>query len=195
MPGEANPANLTAPVGSAETSEPEKPAAVGGAEPPEPDKPAAVGGAEPPEPDKPAAADGAEPPAGGNGGGSPPRATIDAASAGEVKDVEKLDPVRQAGMRLAAGVGLLISVVTLMIAAHWMATAPWTGVPPHFSEMKTADGKALVENLKSISDIAADRSIKLFDAIVSRALLPVFTAILGYIFGSRTASANQKQQG
>jgi len=153
-------------------------------------------GAESSKPDKPTATGGATNSGGGNGSVPPraPQAKIDAASAGEVKDVEKLDPVRQAGMRLALGVGLLISVVTLMLAAHWMVTAPWTGVPPHFSEMNTADEKALVENLKTISDLAADRSIKLFDAIVSRALLPVFTAILGYIFGSRPASsANQSQ--
>jgi hypothetical protein len=182
MPEEENLAKPTATVGGAESSKPDKPAATGGAQTPELDKPRAV--------------DGATTSGGGNGSGPPrpPQATIDAGSAGEVKDVEKLDPVRQAGMRLALGVGLLISVVTIMLAAHWMVTAPWTGVPPHFSEMKTADGKALVENLKTISDLAADRSIRLFDAIVSRALLPVFTAILGYIFGSRTASsANQSQ--
>src|SRR5688500_19367604 len=39
---------------------------------------------------------------------------------------------------------------------------------------------------KEFSDALGNRSSTLFDAIVSRALLPVFTLILGYIFGSRT---------
>ncbi len=120
-----------------------------------------------------------------------PRTTISADLAGNVKDVEKLDPVRKAGMQLAMGVGSLIAIVSIMVVVHWMATAPWTGVPSNFSSMKADDAKAVVENLKSISDLAADRSIKIFDAVVSRALLPVFTAILGYIFGSRTASSER----
>ena len=118
-----------------------------------------------------------------------PTYRINPDSAGDVKGVERLDPVRQAGMWLATGVGLLIATVTIMIVIHWMATAPWTGIPANLSGMKTEDAKAAVDNIKNMSDLSADRSIKLFDAIVSRALLPVFTAILGYIFGSRAAAA------
>jgi hypothetical protein len=109
---------------------------------------------------------------------------------GRMKEV-KLDPVSNAGMQLATGVGLLIALVTVMLLAHWMATAPWTGVPSDLASKKTDDAKALVENIKTMSDLSADRSIKLFDAVVSRALLPVFTAILGYIFGSRSQNRAQ----
>jgi hypothetical protein len=136
------------------------------------------------DPAQPAPAAGARGGAGG-GGGQPPQETITASSAGEVKAV-KLDPVSRAGMQLATGVGLLIGLVTVMLVVHWMATAPWTGIPSDLASRKTDDAKALVENIKTMSDLSADRSIKLFDAVVSRALLPVFTAILGYIFGSRS---------
>jgi hypothetical protein len=130
-----------------------------------------------PQPDPPADA--------GTAGGTPtPQATISLSSAGEIKVVE-LDPVGKAGMQLATGVGLLIALITAMLVLHWIATAP--GIPSGLAGKNTADAKAAVDNIKTLSDLAADRSIKVFDAVVSRALLPVFTSILGYIFGSRTS--------
>lgn len=98
---------------------------------------------------------------------------------------QKLGPTQRAGFRLAVKVGTLIGVVTILVVVQWWRSAPWTGVPPGFSDMKSADAKAIAENLKILSDASVDRSLKLFDDIVGRVLLPVFTSILGYIFGTR----------
>jgi hypothetical protein len=59
------------------------------------------------------------------------------------------------------------------------------GVPTDFSKLSAEDAKKLADNLKVLSDASIDRSLKLFDDIVGRVLLPVFTSILGYIFGTR----------
>jgi hypothetical protein len=48
--------------------------------------------------------------------------------------------------------------------------------------------KTEADNFVSISNAIAERSSKMFDLIVSRALLPVFTALLGYIFASQSRS-------
>ena len=47
------------------------------------------------------------------------------------------------------------------------------------------NAKELIENYKVLRETAADGATKLFDLIVVKALLPVFTLILGYIFGSQ----------
>ena len=86
---------------------------------------------------------------------------------------------------------MLIALVTVMLVAHWIVTAPSIGTPSDLASKKPEDATALVTNVKTMTDLAADRAIKLFDAVVSRALLPVFTAILGYIFGSRTGNRAQ----
>jgi len=36
-----------------------------------------------------------------------------------------------------------------------------------------------------MSDVAINRTLKLFDQMVHKSFLPVFTAVLGYIFGVR----------
>ena len=35
--------------------------------------------------------------------------------------------------------------------------------------------------------MATDRSIKIFDSFVGKAFLPVFTTLIGYIIGARSA--------
>jgi hypothetical protein len=55
---------------------------------------------------------------------------------------------------------------------------------------RTTAEKTPVENYAFVSNAIADRSSKMFDLIVVRALLPVFTALLGYIFGSQPSRSN-----
>jgi hypothetical protein len=120
----------------------------------------------------------------------PAELVVEASSVGEVTgEVKKLEPIQRAGLYLAAGVGAVIAVVTITVIVKWIYTSPWTGVPSNLSNMPGEQAKALVENIKSLSDVAADRCVKIFDAIVVRALLPVFTSILGYIFGTRTLAS------
>lgn len=126
----------------------------------------------------------------GKGPPSPPppkveTVTVSAGQAGKVKNLEELPALPRAGLKLALVVGGLISVVTLLVLIQWWRTAPWMGVPPGFSGLDAEQAKKLADNLKALSDASLDRSLKLFDDIVGRVLLPVFTSILGYIFGTR----------
>jgi len=45
--------------------------------------------------------------------------------------------------------------------------------------------KALLDNYKTLQQIALEPFTTLFDSVVVKVLLPVFTSILGYIFGSQ----------
>ena len=42
-----------------------------------------------------------------------------------------------------------------------------------------------VADYQQLSQICTERTIKLFDHLVVKSFLPVFTAVLGYIFGTR----------
>jgi hypothetical protein len=53
-----------------------------------------------------------------------------------------------------------------------------------------ANYESLLKNYTAVHGLAVDRATKLFDLVVVKALLPVFTTILGYIFGSRAAGAS-----
>lgn len=124
--------------------------------------------------------------------------TIDTKTVGAVKGElrEQLPAISRAGLWLALTVGVIIGLITFTVTVRWWRSPLWISVPPGLSEMDPAKAKALVENLKSLSDAAADGPIKMFDAIVGRALLPVLTSILGYIFGTRgTDGAFRRHEG
>ena len=106
--------------------------------------------------------------------------------AGSVGKLAKLQPTQQAGLWLAIGVGFIISAVIIVLLIDLFSKSP--SMPSGWTQMEPEKAKVAIDNIKILNDLAVDRSIKLFDTIVARSLLPVFTAILGYIFGSRPES-------
>lgn len=124
------------------------------------------------------------------GGDGPSALTIRADSVGTVRLNKQLEPTQQAGLLLAGGVGIVTTVAILAIIAAWVAKAPWMGVPSGLAQMEPSKAKAVIDNLKTLNDLSVDGAVKMFDTVVARSLLPVFTAILGYIFGTRAASKN-----
>src|ERR1043166_8228861 len=90
--------------------------------------------------------------------------------------------VQRAGLSLAAGVGAIIAMVTFFVLLF---------VYRHYPTMSSADvlntsaenAKNVIERYKELSEIAIKGGQDLFQPIVTQALLPVLTAILGYIFG------------
>jgi hypothetical protein len=103
---------------------------------------------------------------------------------------------QQAGLRLAAGVGALGTVVTLAIVARWIwASWCWT-CPNILSSMKPDEIDSLIKNYKLLQDQSWQSASQMFDTVVVKALLPIFTSILGYIFGAHNASqGNQPSDG
>jgi len=118
-----------------------------------------------------------------------------------VSDLQKLTPTQQAGLWLAAGVGLTIIGVLAFVAVVWFQTAPappaLLPLPTIIDPVKAKDAlasyqalnQAALENYKVLNAEAISRVTSLFDLLATKTLLPIFTAILGYIFGSRAAAA------
>lgn len=89
--------------------------------------------------------------------------------------------VQKAGLLLAAGVGVVIALVTRGVVYFLIAHYPTSPTPQSMKELGV-DGKVAVEEYKELSAIALKSAQAIFQTIVSQALLPVFTAILEYIF-------------
>jgi hypothetical protein len=98
-------------------------------------------------------------------------------------DLRRLSPLQKAGMGLVLGVGLAIVAVTAAVVVDWFLTRP--EVPSISAAISPEQAAKLIQNFKELNAINFDRSTKIFDLLVVKAFLPVFTAILGYIFGSR----------
>ena len=89
--------------------------------------------------------------------------------------------VQRAGLWLAAGVGALIAIVTICVLVFLYVYYP--SLPPAESLKDAAVAKETLANYKELSGIAIKSAQDIFTTIVVSALLPVLTAILGYIFG------------
>ena len=95
-------------------------------------------------------------------------------------------------VQMATWVGIAIIGLTVILIGEWVWHAP---ALPTSAELRgpvsnspgTADvARQLVDNYKTLSDVATDRSIKIFDSFVGKAFLPVFTTLIGYIIGARS---------
>ncbi len=93
------------------------------------------------------------------------------------------------GMKLLLGVGTLAVLLTVLIVVRWMQISPAT--PGVSANTTAADTASIIKNYKDLSDIALDSATRMFDIFVVKALLPVFTTILGYVFGTRNASGER----
>jgi hypothetical protein len=98
-----------------------------------------------------------------------------------------LTGAQRAGLRLALGVGAVIAVLIGTIFGLSFYSLPPTPHPPaNATPDSIARYKELVDIYKVLSETTLDRAIRLFQAMVASTLLPVFTGILGYIFGERS---------
>ncbi len=105
-------------------------------------------------------------------------------AAGADKPVTEGTFLQRTGLILAGCVGGVAAVVILALVGKWVFYAP--KLPVLQPGADPAAVKAMLENYKTLQQIALEPFTMLFDSIVVKVLLPVFTSILGYIFGSRS---------
>ena len=96
--------------------------------------------------------------------------------------------VQRAGLWLAGGVGSIIAIVTISLLVFLYQHYPQM---PRPEAGGATSGQYTIDEYKQLSEIAIKGTQDLFQTIVAQVLIPVFTAILGYIFGrgSRTAES------
>jgi hypothetical protein len=99
-------------------------------------------------------------------------------SAGSVHEGTYL---QRTGLRLAAAVGATAAVVIFGLVGRWIFAAPPPPVLPQNADPATI--KVILDNYKVLQQTALEPLTTLFDSVVAKVLLPVFTSILGFIFG------------
>lgn len=106
---------------------------------------------------------------------------------------EEPTPLQKVGYKLARIVFLYIvgaSIVIFIVSFRCIQLPPFPSPPSSSGDAEHY--KVLVDAYKQSADIyqqiaktQVDRAISLFQLVVASTILPAFTAILGYIFGSK----------
>ena len=91
--------------------------------------------------------------------------------------------VQRAGLWLAAGVGSIIGIITILLVVFLYLHYPELPHPAGPKGGPGAPAQYTIEEDKQLSEIAVKSTQELFQTVIAQVLIPVFTAILGYIFG------------
>jgi|SRR5450755_3528419 hypothetical protein len=107
--------------------------------------------------------------------------------------IEELPPLQRVGYKLALFVFsyIVVASIVIFIVSFRCVQLPPFPIPP--SNSADPDHyKQLVDAYRQSADVyqqmakaQVDRAIQLFQLVVASTILPAFTAILGYIFGSK----------
>ena len=103
----------------------------------------------------------------------------------------EVTPIQRAGIQILLGVGVAIVIFTVLIGLVNLSNLPPPPPTPSGSSTGSDDlarYKELVGFHDQIWKAAFERATQMFQLVVATTLLPVFTTVLGYIFGSRRAS-------
>jgi hypothetical protein len=96
-----------------------------------------------------------------------------------------LTPLQRVAFYLAIALFSLITIVSTAIVTEWWVHAP---TPPAVSGLSAEAQKAAIDGYKALSDVVNDRTIRVFDAFVLKAFLPLFATIVGFLLGHRQSS-------
>ena len=108
----------------------------------------------------------------------------------------QLEPLQRVGLWLALAffAYILVASGAIFYVSFYCVKLPPLPVPPtNFGD--TEQYKTLVDIYRQAADAyqqlakaQVERAVSLFQLVVASTILPVFSAILGYIFGSKKAS-------
>jgi len=106
---------------------------------------------------------------------------------------KEVTPLQKVGYKLALFVlgYIFVASIAIFIVSFWLVQLPPVPTPPSISG-DAEHYKQFVDAYKQSTDVyqqmaksQVDRAIQLFQLVVASTILPAFTAILGYIFGSK----------
>lgn len=90
-------------------------------------------------------------------------------------------PITTVGFYLALCVLGYLVLVTLFLIVDYCIHSPETP--------KVDAAKEAIETYQTLSQIVTQRAINFFELMITKTMIPVLTAILGYIFGVRESQA------
>lgn len=103
------------------------------------------------------------------------------------EELVRLQPIQKVGVYLAAFVGLVIAIVIGCVLFDYVRNIPT--LPDLQNSQSEGSDQLVLSRHKEAQGLVLERVTEMFDLIVVKALLPVFTSILGYIFGTRAFGA------
>jgi uncharacterized membrane protein len=107
----------------------------------------------------------------------------------------RLEPLQRVGLWLALAFFIYILIASgtiFLVSFHWLRI-PDFPVPPSSSgdldqyKRLLEAHKQAVDIYQQMAKLQVERATQLFQLVVASTILPVFSAILGYIFGSKKA--------
>jgi hypothetical protein len=106
------------------------------------------------------------------------------APAGEVTAYHVLTGQQRAAFRLAAGVfALILATIVFDFVMFWIMLPTAPKPPSQLTSANVEMYRLLSDHYTVMSNAALDRAIKIFETCVAAAFLPVFTGMVGFIFG------------
>jgi hypothetical protein len=108
-------------------------------------------------------------------------------------DIKLLTPLQKAGLRILLGVAIVSVFVIIGLGLQWISQAPkFPNLPISAADtQQIANTKMLLENYKAAGELALSGPKELLDMIVLKMLYPLFTLVLGYVFGTRRADTDR----
>lgn len=103
---------------------------------------------------------------------------------GAARDLKRLTGLQQAAYFLAQMTGILIAGVIIAVVVFTLATAPTPPVIPTGAADVTLRAD-LITSYDTLSKAHWTNSVAILQPVIWGGLLPVFTLILGYLFGAQ----------
>jgi hypothetical protein len=96
--------------------------------------------------------------------------------------VKPLEPLQRAALWSALGIGVLILLIATPLTIGWLIGAP---PAPSLEGLTPEQSKVAVDTYRELVQIHEAAAQTRFDTIILKALLPILTLTLGYVFGSQ----------
>jgi hypothetical protein len=122
--------------------------------------------------------------------------TMEQAS-GTARGIVRMPEKEKYATWITIGVGIVIAIVIGFIAIDWLRTAPPLSMP-ELANVKSDDLatiEKMIEHYTTVNGLAVERATSLFDLIVVKSLLPIFTALIGYLFGIQRVTQPSSGEG
>jgi len=111
----------------------------------------------------------------------------------DLDDIFKIEKIRfgskltttRVGYYLAIFVLIYLFMVTIVLFLDYFLHVPSKPTATTFSTEE-------LQNYTTLSNLVLERILKLFEQLVEKSMLPVLTAILGYIFGVRGVEREER---
>lgn len=103
----------------------------------------------------------------------------------DAKLSDPLPPIKRVGITLIIAIIVFMVIATVLIFADMVLNNPLNDPTIQQIITEISDPLDKIQTYRTFQTDNLERTVKLFTMIISSTLLPVLTAVIGYLFGSR----------